>query len=39
MKITSAETLVKEQSREQIQSETVESFYLRTVEQLKREGG
>ena len=33
-----AETLVKEQSREQIQSETVESFYLRTVEQLKREG-
>lgn len=33
-----AETLVKEQTREQIQSETVESFYLRTVEQLKREG-
>ncbi len=32
-----AEMLVKEQSREQIQSETVESFYLRTVEQLKRE--
>lgn len=33
-----AQTLVKEQSREQILSETVEHFYLRTIEQLKREG-
>lgn len=33
-----AQTLVKEQSREQIQSETVEHFYLRTIEQLKQEG-
>lgn len=33
-----AQTLVKEQSREQIQSETVEHFYLRTIEQLKQDG-
>lgn len=33
-----AETLVREQAKPQIQTETVDSFYRRTIAQLKQEG-